>query len=254
MIIFKFKILLLGAAAVGKTSVLHRFVNNEFKKDYQATIGITFLTKNVKIGLNDVKDDQVQLNIWDIAGHQKFVDLRTTFYRGSNGALLIFDLTREKTFEEINAWHSELTKVLESDIPFVLIGNKSDLIKQKKGKIDPNEAKKFTKTRNSIYMETSAKTGKNIENAFLELTRLIAAKEEGLIIAEKKVKKAPVKAIGESYIIKSKVREYIKSKGCNTSGALINGKELNRIITELLDKAIERAKNNLRKTVKPIDL
>jgi len=193
MISFKYKILLLGAAAVGKTSLLYRFVNNEFKKDYHATIGASFLTKDVKISLDDLNGDKIQLIIWDVAGQPKFVDLRTTFYRGSNGALLIFDLTRKNTFKEINVWHSEMTKALEKDIPFVLLGNKSDLIKKKGVKINRNEAKSFAKTKNSIYIETSAKTGKNVEKAFLTLTRFIATRESGIITAKKKAKKAPKK-------------------------------------------------------------
>lgn len=254
MVIFKFKVLLLGAAAVGKTSLLLRFVNDEFKQDYQATIGVKFLTKEVNLNTDETNDNDTQLSIWDIAGHQKFVDLRTTFYRGSNGALLIFDLTREKTFEEINVWLSEMTKSLKKDIPFVLIGNKSDLIGKKGRNKNRNEAKIFAKTKNSIYIETSAKTGNNVEKSFLELTRLIAARGEGIIMAKKPPKKAPKKEVKESYIIKGKVREYIKSKGCNTSSSLTDGNALNIIIMKIIDKAILRAKANGRKTVQPRDI
>ena len=245
--------LLLGAAAVGKSSLLLRFVNDEFKQDYQATIGVKFLTKEVNLNTDETNDNDTQLSIWDIAGHQKFVDLRTTFYRGSNGALLIFDLTRENTFEEINVWLSEMTKSLKKDIPFVLIGNKSDLIGKKGRNKNRNEAKIFAKTKNSIYIETSAKTGNNVEKSFLELTRLIA-RGEGIIMAKKPPKKAPKKEVKESYIIKGKVREYIKSKGCNTSSSLTDGNALNIIIMKIIDKAILRAKANGRKTVQPRDI
>ncbi|MHA1437298.1 MAG: GTP-binding protein [Promethearchaeota archaeon] len=245
MIIFKFKVLLLGAAAVGKTSLLHRFVNNVFKKDYSATIGVQFLLKEVMINGVSSNDEKIQLAIWDIAGQQRFEDLRTTFYRGSHGALLIFDLTRENTFKELSTWHSEMIKVLGKDVPFALIGNKSDLVKKNREKINRSEIIEFAKAKNSIYIETSAKTGQNVENAFLELTRLIAAKESGMKLPKRIIKKSTEKKEAINYIV--------KSKG-NTSSMLVNGNALNKIIKEILDKAIARAKANRRKTVKQIDI
>jgi len=254
MIIFKFKILLLGPAAVGKTSVLHRFVSNDFKKDYASTIGVKFLTKELKLHLDKASDDEAQLSLWDVGGQPRFLDLRTTFYRGANGALLVFDLTRENTLEELEVWHAEMTKVLAKEIPFALIGNKLDLTKKKDLKIISNKAKKFAKSKNSIYIETSAKTGKNVEKAFLELTLLTAVREGGITMPKTTAKKAPKKKGRVTYFVKSKVREYIKSKGCNVSKDLINGNALNKIITEILDKAIANAKAEGRKTVQPNDI
>jgi len=248
MIIYKYKVLILGPPAVGKTSLLGRFVNEEFRVDYRSTIGAKFLTKEISISGNKEHNNTAQLSLWDVGGQPTFIDLRTTFYRGANGALIVFDLIREKTFDEIEAWHSEMIKTLnKNDIPFVLIGNKSDLIKTEGRKVNINDAKKFAKDRKSIYIETSAKTGMNVEKAFRELTRVIAEKEGGEDVDLRKAK-------AEAFFVKSKIREYIKSKGYQTSIALIDGNVLNELIIDILDKAILSAKSDGRKTVQPKDI
>ena len=258
MVAFKFKLLLLGAAGVGKTSLLLRFINDMFDDDYAATIGAQFLTKNVNLGLKDLDDDEATLIIWDIAGQKRYYDLRTTFYRGAHGALLIFDLSRHETFKEVEDWYSEMIPVLGKELPLLLIGNKSDLIDELGATIDSAEINKFAEDKRSHYIETSAKTGINVEEAFLELARDVAAKELGLKIPNKVIKKkievAAKEKDGASYIVKEKVRQYIKSKGYKTSSEILDGNVLNRIIGEILDKAIARAKANGRKTVLSIDI
>lgn len=258
MVAFKFKILLMGAAGVGKTSLLFRFVNDMFNDDYAATIGAQFITKNVNLGLKDLDDDEATLNIWDIAGQKRYIDLRTTFYRGAHGALLIFDLTRHETFKEVEDWYLEMTPVLGEEFPMLLIGNKSDLIDELGEAIDSAEIQKYAEDKGSYYIETSAKTGKNVEKAFWELARDVAAKEVGLKIPKKVIKKkikiAAKEKGGASYIVKGKVRQYIKSNGCKTSSELLDGNVLNRIIGEILDNAIARARANGRNTVLTIDI
>ena len=246
-VIYKYKVLILGPPAVGKTSLLNRFVNEEFKGDYQTTIGATFLTKEIKISEDKADNNTAQLSLWDVGGQHNFIDLRTTFYRGANGALIVFDLIREKTFDEIEVWQSEMRDTLKKDIPFVLIGNKSDLIKTHGRKVKLNSAKKFAKDKNSHYIETSAKTGLNVEKAFRELTRIIAEKEGGVDINLKKVKT-------ETFFIKSKLRKFIKSEGYKTSNDLLDGNVLNDLIIKILDKAISTAKEDGRKTVLPKDI
>ena len=259
MVAFKFKLLLLGAAAVGKTSLMFRFANDMFNDDYTATIGTQFLTKNVNLGLKDLDDDdEATLNIWDIGGQKRFIDLRTTFYRGAHGALLIFDLTRHDTFKELENWVLEMTPILGANLPLLLIGNKSDLIDELGEAIDSAEVYKFAEDKGCYYIKTSAKTGKNVEKAFWELARDVAAKEVGLKIPKKVIKKkikiAAKEKGGASYIVKGKVRQYIKSNGCKTGNDLLDGNVLNRIIGEILDNAIARARANGRRTVLPIDI
>ena len=158
--------LLLGAPAVGKTSILYRFVKNQFSHDYITTIGINYLTKDISIG----KKDSAKIIIWDIAGQKKFKFLHKQYYEGTHGALVIFDLTQFKTYEAVDTWLSEMFNILKKDIPFIIIGNKVDLIKDVGRSIDYSVVMQYAKNKDSIYIETSAKTGENVEEAFKELT------------------------------------------------------------------------------------
>jgi small GTP-binding protein len=165
----KYKIIIAGPPAVGKTSLLHRFVQNKFADNYKLTIGTEFLTKTIEF-----KKRTVKLALWDIGGQRRFAKIRRTFYAGAQGILLVFDLTREDTFKEMLDWLTEIKETIETEVPFVLIGNKLDLIKETGRVFNYNESKIFAAQRNSIYIETSAKTGNNVEFAFKRLSQIIA--------------------------------------------------------------------------------
>ena len=175
---FRFKLCLCGAAAVGKTSLFHQFISGEFKHDYTATVGAKFLTKAISLQSEDGKTQEVNLSLWDIAGQPRFVDLRTTFYRGASGTLLLFDLTREETFKELDLWLTEL-RVVTMNIPILLIGNKLDLIEERGRQVETDRAANYAKEQELFYLETSAKTGENVEKAFYELARLMVSKSQG---------------------------------------------------------------------------
>ena len=164
---YAFKILLIGPGAVGKTSLIQRFVHNKFSEGYSLTIGVDFLSKEVKIG----SGESTRLTIWDIGGQDRFKFMRSRFYDGASGALLVFDLSRAQTYKEIRKWLKEFRQFAGEKVPFLLIGNKSDLIADVGEVIDRAEPKKFAENENSIYIETSAKTGDNVEDAFIKLVQ-----------------------------------------------------------------------------------
>lgn len=148
---------LYGAAGVGKTSLLIRYVKDYFNPDLKQTIGSNFLIKDVEVG-----DIDVRLLIWDVGGQEKFAKLRTIYFKGSNGALGVYDLTDAQSLLKLPGWVSSIKKSVKRTIPMLILGNKSDLERQ----VDKSEAEDLSNRLNCIYLETSAKTGDNVEKAF----------------------------------------------------------------------------------------
>ena len=169
--LYVFKIIIVGPAAVGKTSLLHRFVEDQFSFRYKLTIGADFLSKVIQKG-----NETIKLQIWDIGGQERYKFLRSSFFDGANGALLVFDLSRWHTFGDLEDWLSDLRKFAGEDIPFVVIGNKVDLIDTKNEIYERESAVVFAKKEKTYYVETSAKSGENVEDAFSYLTNRILKK------------------------------------------------------------------------------
>lgn len=163
--LFIFKVILIGPGAVGKTSLLHRFVENKFSFRYKLTIGADFLSKIIQR-----KDDTIKLQIWDIGGQDRYKFLRSSFFEGANGALIVFDLSRWHTFGELEDWIKDLREYAGEDTPFILIGNKIDLMNRKNEIYERENAEVFAKKEKTLYVETSAKSGENVEGAFWNLT------------------------------------------------------------------------------------
>ena len=164
---FTFKVIVIGPAAVGKTSLIRRYFENQFSSNYKSTIVVDFLAKTIQL-----KDDKiVKLALWDIGGQARFRMLRRNFYEGTHGAILVFDLSRANTFPKMKDWLIDMQSIIEHRIPFIILGNKSDLLSEVGEVIDREEPKKFAEQEESFYLETSAKTGNNVEQAFNELTK-----------------------------------------------------------------------------------
>lgn len=169
---YSFKILVIGPPAVGKSSLIRRFVDNVFYLDYRFTIGVDFLTKLIEYE----SAKTARLAIWDIGGQDRFKMLRRNFYDGAHGALVVFDLSRAQTFSQMKKWISDMYQIMQKKVPTVILGNKADLISEIGEVLDPREPHQYAEKENSFYLETSAKTGKNIESAFIKITQRIIRK------------------------------------------------------------------------------
>ncbi|MFX1452704.1 MAG: GTP-binding protein, partial [Promethearchaeota archaeon] len=165
----KYKVLLLGDGAVGKTSTIQRFIRSKFAAEYKLTVGLDIMTKDIEL------DDGflATLSIWDLGGQERFSFIRPTFYKGVNGALLIYDITRLDTFNSIKVWVSDLLKYA-GPTPIVLLGNKVDLTDARV--VSTEMGTKLSKELNCPFFETSAKTGENIDTAFTTLIKSVRDK------------------------------------------------------------------------------
>merc|ERR1719229_1241795 len=154
-----FKLVLLGDAAVGKSCLVVRFVRDEFFDFQEPTIGAAFLTQTVS--LDDVT---VKFEIWDTAGQERYRSLAPMYYRGAAAAVVVYDITSEESFDAAKSWVVELSN---TDTLIALAGNKADLDGSRV--IDRAMAKAYADQMNILYMETSAKTGQNVNELFHEV-------------------------------------------------------------------------------------
>ena len=155
----KFKIIFLGDQGTGKSCILNRFVDDKFDENYQATVGLDFQSKNVKIDNQDI-----HLLLYDTAGQEKFRSLIPMYTRDANIIMLVYDITRKESFTNIPIWIKDLTNVKFEEVIFVLIGNKIDL--NDKREVNKEEGEKYSEENNMIFEEVSAKTGENFPELF----------------------------------------------------------------------------------------
>ncbi|KAJ5077765.1 ras-related protein rab-10 [Anaeramoeba ignava] len=159
-----FKIILIGSGSVGKTNILTKFCDDHFSLNTTSTIGVEYKTKVVEIN-----DKKINLQIWDTAGQERFHSITKAFYRTSDGAFIVYDITSEESFNRLEYWIKELKEQEQTDAKFMILGNKFDLEKER---IVPKEkGQKFAKENKVSFLETSAKDGTNIEKAFEILTK-----------------------------------------------------------------------------------
>ena len=155
---YSLKVVVVGDSGVGKTCLLIRFIRDLWEEDSQPTLGVEFMTKIVQ-----TEKHRIQLQLWDTAGQELFRSVTRGYYRGSAGALLVFDLTNRDTFENIGRWLQDIKDVARSDVVTLLLGNKSDL--SDKRQVTYEEADNFAKAHGMQYFETSAKNGDGISES-----------------------------------------------------------------------------------------
>jgi small GTP-binding protein len=163
---YLFKVVLIGDGAVGKTSLVRKFMEGRFKMDYLPTIGTQIYTKDV-LGEGDAN---IKLVVWDISGQPAFSSVRPDYYRGAKGIVLMFDLTRSETFEHLDGWINEAKKYTRSP-QVILAGSKCDLERDRKVSLNHGEA--YASKIKAPYLETSAKDGKNVEKVFAMLAEML---------------------------------------------------------------------------------
>ncbi|KAI5180524.1 hypothetical protein NEOKW01_0828 [Nematocida sp. AWRm80] len=164
------KLLIIGESGVGKTSILQRFIENTFQKGFTSTIGIDFRSKRI-----EVDGKEVELQIWDTAGQERFFSITKSYYRGSDGIFLTFDISSSSSFKSTEKWMVAIESKLEENIPVFLLANKKDLVTNKD--INTLETieniKELSKRISSPWYATSAQSGENIQEIFTEMARKI---------------------------------------------------------------------------------
>ncbi|EOA23006.1 hypothetical protein CARUB_v10003752mg [Capsella rubella] len=156
---YVFKLVLIGDSGVGKSQILSRYARNEFSLDSKATIGVEFQTRTLVMDHKSVK-----AQIWDTAGQERYRAVTSAYYRGAVGAMLVYDVTRQQTFDHIPRWLEELRNHADKNIVIILVGNKSDLEDQRA--ISMDDAKEFAEKEGLFFLETSALNAVNVESAF----------------------------------------------------------------------------------------
>ncbi|KAJ1854542.1 Vacuolar protein sorting-associated protein 21 [Coemansia sp. RSA 1822] len=172
------KVVLLGEAAVGKSSLVLRFVNDDFVENKEPTIGAAFMTQKVRL-----EDSVLKLDIWDTAGQERFHSLAPMYYRNADAAVVVYDITRASSLDKAKSWIKELQRHASPNIVIALVGNKLDLVDSEE--VEENEeevaergrqvqaetARAYAQEMNLLFIETSAKTGMGVVETFTEIAK-----------------------------------------------------------------------------------
>lgn len=200
------KIVVVGNSGVGKSNILNRLVNEEFMDDCRATVGVELYTKIYK-----VNDKIVKVHLWDTAGQERYKAITAAYYRGSKGALVVYDITNKDSFDNVDKWITEVQALGGKNISLVVCGNKSDL--EEKRQVSFEEGISKSKNNEYMFLETSALTSSNVEEAFKQLLSQIYTTS---IKDNKKISNEEFTTNGTSININSenKNSKDKKDKGC----------------------------------------
>lgn len=169
--------MLLGEGCVGKTSLVLRYCEEKFNDKHLTTLQASFLNRRLNID-----GQRVVLAIWDTAGQERFHALGPIYYRDSHGAILVYDITDEDSFQKVKNWVKELKKMLGDDICITIVGNKIDLEKERH--VETAEGEEYARTVGAVHCHTSAKLNKGIDDLFLDLSKRMLEKQAAEEVAE----------------------------------------------------------------------
>mmetsp|Transcript_7157 Transcript_7157/g.9948 ORF Transcript_7157/g.9948 Transcript_7157/m.9948 type:complete len:216 (+) Transcript_7157:30-677(+) len=168
---YLFKYIIIGDTGVGKSCLLLQFIDKRFRQKHEVTIGVEFGARMINVDGKNIK-----LQIWDTAGQESFRSITRAYYRAAAGALLVYDITRRETFTHLTRWLDEARQNGNPQMSFILVGNKCDMESERA--VSYEEGERFAKDNDLIFLETSAKTAYNVEEAFLKTAQLIYGKIE----------------------------------------------------------------------------
>ena len=177
--VLNFKLILIGDTSVGKTSLMYKYTKNEFPEQFQSTIGIDTIFKNITY-----KGFKINVRIYDTAGQEKYRSIIKNYFKGSNGVFVFFDLTNKKSFDNLNSWIKDIDENIDNkDYKFLILGNKNDLINIHQ--VSDNDIAQFEKNNGFKIIKTSARTGDGVKEAFEQMfDQIMDNKSEEIIYKE----------------------------------------------------------------------
>ncbi|KAH9892123.1 putative GTP-binding protein ypt5 [Xylariomycetidae sp. FL2044] len=172
----QFKLVLLGESAVGKSSIVLRFVKDQFDSYRESTIGAAFLTQTISLD-----DTTVKFEIWDTAGQERYKSLAPMYYRNANCAVVVYDITQSSSLDKAKAWVKELQRQANENIIIALAGNKLDLVSEQPDKraVSTADAEAYANEAGLLFFETSAKTAENVRELFTAIAKKLPHDQVG---------------------------------------------------------------------------
>ncbi|CDW84508.1 gtpase ypt3 [Stylonychia lemnae] len=173
---YLFKLVMIGDSRVGKTNLLMRYTKDEFDNNTVTTVGVQFARKMIQLENKQI----VKAQIWDTAGQERYRSISNVYYRGASGALLVYDITDRKSFQNTSLWLKELRQHADNNLVVLLVGNKVDLVEKRE--VTKEEAAQFAEDQHLAFVETSALDGNNVDLAYerviKEIQKVVLAQEQ----------------------------------------------------------------------------